>query len=339
MFREVELVDHASEQMDIHLPSGSNKTSTDFDNDAHLVLASAGANGSSRRVAPTLGTRPPARWDNISIVPLKWLSWQGQKSCRVISMPASNATSRFSDRVQNYVRYRPGYPPEVLYTLKQECGLTNAHVIADIASGTGIWTKTLLENGNRVYGVEPNPDMREAGMHLLASFPRFTSVDGQAEATTLPHASVDFITAAQAAHWFDRERARQEFSRIVKPEGWLVLLWNEREVDTTAFLREYEQLLLTYGTDYEVVRHERTTDAVNEFFDPMPYHEQVFPMRQEFDYAGLEGRLLSSSYAPGPNHPKHGPMLHELRRIFDERAVNGRVTFAYQTRVYFGRLK
>jgi SAM-dependent methyltransferase len=254
-------------------------------------------------------------------------------------MPAANATSRFSDRVENYVRYRPGYPSEILPVLSAECGLTRDHVMADIASGTGIWTRTLLENGNPVYAVEPNVDMRQAGERLLADFSRFTSVAGSAEATTLPDASVDFVTAAQAAHWFDRPRTRREFVRILKPQGWLVLLWNERLTNSTPFLREYEQLLLDYGTDYADVRHERTTDAVNEFFDPAPYRERTFPMRQEFDYAGLEGRLLSSSYAPGPGHPKHAPMLQELKRIFNARVAGGQVAFDYTTRVYFGRLK
>lgn len=254
-------------------------------------------------------------------------------------MPASNATSRFSDRVENYVRYRPGYPREVLDALKRECGLMSSHVIADIASGTGIWTRMLLENENHVYAVEPNVDMRQAGDRLRAEFTEFASVNGSAEATTLPDASVDFVTAAQAAHWFDRKRTRREFLRILKPGGWLVLLWNEREVDTTPFLRDYEQLLLTFGTDYEDVRHERTTDSVNEFFDPLPYQERIFAMRQEFDYAGLEGRLLSSSYAPGTGHPKHEPMLKELRRIFDKHAERGIVGFDYKTRVYFGKLK
>jgi SAM-dependent methyltransferase len=254
-------------------------------------------------------------------------------------MPASNATSRFSDRVENYVRYRPGYPAGVMQTLKEECGLVPEHVIADIASGTGLWAHMPLENGNAVLGVEPNAEMRAAGERLLAMFPKFTSIAGCAEDTTLLNESVNFVTSAQAAHWFDRGRARSEFVRILKPAGWLVLLWNERAVDSTEFLCKYEKLLVTYGTDYEDVRHERTTAAVNEFFDPAPYRERTFEMRQEFDYLGLEGRLLSSSYAPGPEHPKHASMLRELRRIYDSCAVHDRVGFEYTTRLYFGKLK
>jgi len=253
-------------------------------------------------------------------------------------MPASNATSRFSDRVENYVRYRPGYPPEALADLQAKCGLRSSHVVADIAYGTGLWTRMLLENGNHVLGIEPNAEMRAAGERQLADFPNFTSVAGTAEATTLPDRSVDFVTAAQAAHWFDRKKARREFVRILKPGGWLVLLWNERITDSTQFLRDYENLLLAYGTDYEEVRHERTTDEVNEFFDPAQFEQRVFEMRQEFDYAGAEGRLLSSSYAPGPEDPKHVLMLRELRRIFEADATNGRVCFEYKTRVYIGRL-
>jgi SAM-dependent methyltransferase len=253
-------------------------------------------------------------------------------------MPASNATSRFSGRVENYVRHRPGYPPVALRALQTECGLTAKAVVADVASGTGIWTRMLLESGNRVFGIEPNNEMREAGERLLAAFPNFTSIAGSAEATTLPDQSLDFVTAAQAAHWFDRAGARREFSRILKPGGWLVLLWNERSTDSTPFLRDYEQLLLTCGTDYEEVRHERTTSAVNEFFAPAPYKERAFPMRQEFDHAGLEGRLLSSSYAPGAGHPQHAPMLHELKRIFELHQVQERVAFEYTTRVFFGHI-
>jgi len=257
----------------------------------------------------------------------------------MISMPAANATSRFWDRVENYVRYRPGYPAEALRVLQDDCGLEAKHEIADVASGTGIWTRVLLENGNRALGVEPNAEMRQAGERLLAGFPRFTSVAGTAEATTLDDGSADFVTAAQAAHWFKREQARREFIRILRPGGWLVLLWNERLTDATAFLRDYEQLLLRFGTDYQEVRHERTTAVVNEFFDPAPFQERGFRMRQEFDYAGLEGRLLSSSYVPGPGQPRYAEMLQELRHLFAANKVEGHVAVEYNTRVYFGRLK
>jgi SAM-dependent methyltransferase len=254
-------------------------------------------------------------------------------------MPAKDSTQRFSSRVDNYVRYRPGYPPEVLELLRTECGLKRGSVIADIASGTGILTRMLLENGDRVFGVEPNPEMRTAGERFLARYPGFTSIAGSAEATTLDDHSVDIVTAAQAAHWFDREKARREFVRILVPGGWTVLLWNERDTDATPFLREYEQLLLTYGTDYQQVRHEHTTDAIDMFFAPSPFQAKVFHYSQELDAEGLEGRLLSTSYTPQPEDASYESMLRELRRIFDQHQRNGRVSFQYTTRVYYGRLE
>ncbi len=253
-------------------------------------------------------------------------------------MPVTDPTQRFSSRVDHYVRYRPGYPAEILELLQEECGLTRDTVVADIASGTGIWTRHLLENGNRVYGVEPNTEMRKAGEEYLRSFPRLSSVAGTAEATTLADHSVEMVTAAQAAHWFDRERARREFVRILKPGAWTVLLWNERLTDSTAFLRAYEKLLLDYGTDYKEVRHERTTSEIRDFFAPAAYQERVFKYEQRFDYDGIEGRLLSSSYTPLTGHANYAPMLKEARRIFDEYQVNGQVAMAYHTRVFYGIL-
>ena len=247
-------------------------------------------------------------------------------------------TTRFSDRVADYVRYRPGYPPQVLELLRSECGLRPGHVVADIASGTGAFSRLLLENGNHVFAVEPNREMREAGARLMASYSGLESIDGSAEATSLPGSSVDFVTAAQAAHWFDRDRARAEFVRILKPGGWCVLIWNERRTATTPFLREYEELLLAYGTDYKEVRHERTTAVIHEFFAPSAYREQAFDLRQQFDYEGTAGRLLSSSYAPLADHPNHMPMMRELRRIFEAHALQGSVEFEYNTRVYYGKL-
>jgi SAM-dependent methyltransferase len=247
-------------------------------------------------------------------------------------------TARFSDRVENYIRYRPGYPPEVLELLRAECGLQPNHIVADIASGTGMFTRLLLENGNTVFAIEPNAEMRESGVHQLESYRRLVSVAGTAEETTLGAASVDFVTAAQAAHWFDLPRARAEFVRILRPGGWCVLIWNERLTSSTAFLRGYEQLLLTYGTDYEEVRHEKTTAMIHEFFAPAPCAEQVFNLRQQFDYEGTAGRLLSSSYAPLEGHPRYAPMMRELQRIFRAHAMDGKVEFEYKTQVYYGHL-
>ncbi len=251
---------------------------------------------------------------------------------------SKSPTARFSDRVENYVRYRPGYPPEVLDLLRAECGLQPSHIVADIASGTGVFTRMLLENGNSVFAVEPNTEMRETGMRQLEDHNGLVSVAGTAEETTLGSASVDFVTAAQAAHWFDLPRARAEFVRILRPEGWCVLIWNERRTSTTPFLRDYEQLLLTYGTDYKEVRHERTTAVIHEFFSPAVSEEGVFSLRQQFDYDGTAGRLLSSSYVPLEGHPNYAPMMEELRRIFRVHARDDMVEFEYDTRVYFGHL-
>lgn len=253
-------------------------------------------------------------------------------------MPVIDPTQRFSSRVDQYTKYRPGYPAEVLQLLRDECGLTSNSVVADVASGTGLFTRLLLENGNEVYAVEPNAEMRMASEQFLAGYPRLHSIAGRAEATALPDHGVDFVTAAQAAHWFDREGARREFVRILKPGGWTILVWNERCTDSTAFLRAYEGLLLRYGTDYAEVRHERTTSTLDAFFAPSPFESRVFDYRQEFDYTGLEGRLLSSSYTPGPGEPNHEAMLRELKRVFDTYQKSGRVAFDYKTRVYFGRL-
>lgn len=253
-------------------------------------------------------------------------------------------TARFSDRVENYVRYRLGYPAEVLDLLRDGCGLRPSHVVADVASGTGAFTRLLLENGNSVFAVEPNAAMREMGVRQLESLGSFqsnnrlVSVAGTAEETTLRSASVDFVTAAQAAHWFDLPRARAEFVRILRPDGWCVLIWNERETTSTPFLREYEQLLLTYGTDYKEVRHERTTAMIHEFFAPALSEERVFSLRQQFDYAGLAGRLWSSSYAPVEGDPSYAPMMQELQRIFRAHAKDDTVDFEYKTRVFYGHL-
>jgi SAM-dependent methyltransferase len=180
--------------------------------------------------------------------------------------------------------------------------------------------------------------MRRAGEEFLRAYPQFTSVAGTAEASTLADQSVDLITAAQAAHWFDCEKARREFIRLCRPGGWTVLLWNERRTGSTPFLRAYEELLIEYGTDYQDVRSERTTEQIETFFTPSKFHVRTFDYHQDLDYPALEGRLLSSSYTPQADDARYTPMLRELRRIFDGHQVNDQVAFEYDTRVFYGQL-
>jgi ubiquinone/menaquinone biosynthesis C-methylase UbiE len=247
--------------------------------------------------------------------------------------------NRFSNRVENYVKYRPGYPAGVIELLKSECGLAKAAVIADVGSGTGILSELFLKNGYSVFGIEPNAEMRRASERLLKEYTQFVSIDATAEATTLKTESADFVTAAQAFHWFDRNEAKKEFARILKPEGWVVLIWNERHLDSTPFLQAYEDLLLRYGTDYAQVRHENVTGEIGEFFAPELFTVKTLENVQHFNSQSLKGRLLSSSYAPDQDHPDFTPMLAKLEEVFAAYEHNGIVSFAYDTRVFYGHLR
>jgi SAM-dependent methyltransferase len=251
----------------------------------------------------------------------------------------SDSTRRFSSRVDNYVKYRPPYPPEVVALLAAKCGLTPNTLVADIGAGTGLLAELFLKGGYRVFGVEPNREMREAGERLLADYPQYTGIDGTAEATTLGDHSADIITAGQAFHWFDRTKARAEFARILRPGGWVALVWNERRVDSTLFLQAYEQLLRSYSSEYETLNHRQIDQAtIAAFFEPGTFALQSFVNTQIFDFEGVKGRLLSSSYTPEPGQPTYQPMLDELAAIFQQYQVDDAVAFEYDTKVYYGQL-
>lgn len=208
-------------------------------------------------------------------------------------------------------------------------------IVADIGSGTGISSKLFLENGNVVYGVEPNARMREAAEEFLNAYPKFNSVDGNATATTLSDNSIDIITAAQAFHWFDPEPTRREFKRILKPGGWVALMWNERQLDTTAFLIEYEQLLLKYAKDYTKVRHDHINETTLGAFFEGEFHSASFPNEQVLDFEGIKGRVTSSSYMPAEDDEAYPSLVEELKTLFDKHAENDRISVFYDTNVFY----
>ena len=246
--------------------------------------------------------------------------------------------TRFSNRAENYAKYRPGYPADVLALLKSECRLTEASAVADVGSGTGILSELFLKNGNLVFAIEPNAPMRQFAERDLKTFPKFVSIEATAEATTLEPGSVDFITAGQAFHWFDRKTAKREFRRILKAEGWVVLIWNERRLDASPFLRDYESLLLRHGKDYEKIRHENVGSEIPEFYAPETVKLKSVENIQRFDFESLKGRTCSASYTPEPGDSSFELMISELEEIFNARQSNGIVDFEYNTRIYYGQL-
>jgi len=246
---------------------------------------------------------------------------------------------RFSDRVQSYARYRPSYPSGTIDVLVSAGALSPDDVVADIGSGTGKLTELFLRHGNTVFGVEPNPEMREAGERALACFPRFRSVDGRAEATSLDSSSVDVIAAGQALHWFDLKAAAVEFRRVARPGGRMVIVWNDRDLDASPFMAAYEDLLRRHGTDYELANHQRFGDGpVEAIFGKSGYRSHRLSHSQRFDRAGLRGRLASSSYTPASDEPGHEAMLRDLDALFDAHQHEGEVSFVYVTRLYHGPL-
>ena len=245
-----------------------------------------------------------------------------------------NTVERFSNRVENYVKYRPDYPREIIGYLADEIGLAADWIIADIGCGTGISSRMFLENGNSVIGVEPNDTMRRAAVDCLADFSEFTAIDGTSDATNLPDASVDLIVAAQAFHWFDAAATKSEFQRIAKPGGYAVLMWNERSLDATPFLVEYEEFLKKYSTDYESVRHDRLDEKVLADFFAGPIKKQTFENFQLFDFDGIKGRVLSASYMPSEADDAYTAMIDELQTIFAKHAQNGIIKVFYDTNLY-----
>lgn len=251
----------------------------------------------------------------------------------------SDPTKRFSDRVDNYVKYRPSYPHEILTYLKDECQLQPGSVIADIGAGTGIFSKLLLDEGYQVKAIEPNQDMLAAAKLTLSCHENFKPVDGIAEATTLEESSVDCIVCAQAFHWFNNGRTRVEFERILKPGRKAALIWNNRSTVADDFLKAYDELLKNESIDYNKVNHQKIKDIdFKAFFKDGNYQLKKFPNEQVFDEEGLIGRAFSSSYVPPENTAEGNKFLAMLKGIFDKYNQDGKVVFRYDTEIYTGEV-
>lgn len=249
-------------------------------------------------------------------------------------------TKRFSNRVDKYVRFRPRYPQAVVDTLTQKCGLTPESIVADIGSGTGISSEPFLANGNTVYGVEPNDEMRAAAEELLVAHDSFISINGGAEATGLPDDSVDLVVAGQAFHWFDVVAARAEFVRILRSGGYAVLVWNSRDTGVTPFMAAYEILLTEQANDYSVVNEHKTSDdaVIEQFYAPSAFDKLTLNNDHYYDLETLRGRTLSSSYSPTSEQPNYQPFLDQLAEIFEQHQEDRKICFGYTTRLYWGKL-
>jgi SAM-dependent methyltransferase len=245
---------------------------------------------------------------------------------------------RFSNRVANYVKFRPGYPTAMMNLFTERLGLTRDSSVADIGCGPGNSSVPFVEFGCRVFGVEPNEPMRRAASKAFSGDSNFVAVDGSAQDTGLEEDSIDIVVAGQAFHWFNESAAVDEIRRIVKPGGYVALIWNERKLDATPFLKAYEELLIEFGTDYQVVRHDNLTrGGLSKTFGSQ-FELASYPNTQVFDLEGITGRLRSSSYTPAEDQPAFRPMIQKLETIFAEHEESGRIQVLYDTNVFFAEL-
>lgn len=246
----------------------------------------------------------------------------------------NNSTARFSNRVSNYVKYRPSYPTAIVDYLQQFHNLSTHKIIADIGAGTGISSQLFLERGYKVIAIEPNAFMRVKCEELLRQYQHFSTSAGTAENTLLDTESVEAIVCAQAFHWFNNEYTHAEFKRILKPGGIVVLMWNER-LTSSQFEKAYDEFIVRNGIDYKSVDHRNIDrESIQNFFAPSTVTLKTFNNHQIFNFDGLKGRLLSSSYMPSESDERYEPMINELKLLFEQYQQAGQVQINYATKVY-----
>ena len=242
-------------------------------------------------------------------------------------------TKRFSDRVDNYQRFRPSYTDETIDYISNNFGLSKQSVLADIGSGTGIFTEKILPRCKKVYAIEPNTEMRTAAEKRLSMNKSFQSINGTSENTTLDNESIDAITVAQAFHWFNIEETKKEFNRILKKDAVVFLIWNNR-VTNTSFLKAYEEILVNKIPEYTVVNHNNITVDIIKAFLIRDYSKVIFKNNQIFDLEGVLGRLSSSSYTPKKDTKEYEIIKAEIVKIFNQYSTDGVISFNYNTEIY-----
>lgn len=247
---------------------------------------------------------------------------------------ASNSKSRFTGRAESYSRYRPSYPDALLDILRKEGSLTPESIVGDIGSGTGILTELFLKNGNTVFAVEPNTEMRQTAERLLSGYANFRSVAGSAEETTLPDSSVDLVTAGQSFHWFSPPEARKEFSRISR-NSMVAVIYNSRDHTGSGFNLDYEKLIGEYGRNFSRVGSAYGRELSDFFSD---YSRFTFPNPKKLDLEGLTGRLLSASYMPVEGEERYGEMLDSIREVFERNREGDTVTMQMTTEMFLGKV-
>ena len=257
-----------------------------------------------------------------------------------VSKTSIDSKKRFTDRVEDYVKFRPSYPTDIIAFLEENALLTKSSVIADVGSGTGLLTKIFLENGNKIFGIEPNKEMRMAGEKFLKQYDNFVSINGSSEETTLIDESIDLITAGQAYHWFNIEKTALEFKRILKQSNKenIVLIWNTR-TDKTEFNRAVERIIKKFSNDYEHVSHTQDKNKDQNIFFNTVFKRKTFPNYQELTFDGLLGRLLSSSYMLKKTDERYPTFENELKKIFTCYEVNGTILLDYETELFYGKLE
>lgn len=247
---------------------------------------------------------------------------------------------RFSNRVENYVKYRPHYPIETIQLLIEKINLKKEWIIADIGSGTGISSELFVKNKNTVFGVEPNNEMRVAAENYFKENQNFISINGSTENTTLEDNFIDLIISGQAFHWFDLKAARKEFARILKNDKDVVIFWNERKTEESCFQKEYELFLRKYCVEYgRVTQKNISALQFEQFYGSKKYTLLKLNNSQQFNFEGLKGRLQSSSYSPNSNNPIYSEMIDSLHNLFYKYAEENLITFEYDTEIYYGKLR